>query len=216
MSLEDGAESGAARRFTATTDFIHPESGEAYTGIGSRKTPDSVLEVMEALAIGLARAGWILRSGGADGADAAFEKGADRGNPNSRTERVPFHKQIFLPWRNFNGNRSGLFTVMPAAVDLARSIHPAWDKLSQGAKKLHARNAHQVLGPSLKAPSRFVVAYTEGGRDVGGTRTALVLARTQGIPVFNLGNAKDLEFIEEVSRRLDCESFIHHPGLKCK
>jgi len=48
-----------------------------YAGIGSRSTPDNVLGIMEKLGIVLAKKGFILRSGGADGADKAFEKGCD-------------------------------------------------------------------------------------------------------------------------------------------
>jgi len=47
-----------------------------YTGVGSRKTPLSILKVMRKLGYKLAIDGWMLRSGGADGADSAFEKGA--------------------------------------------------------------------------------------------------------------------------------------------
>ena len=40
-----------------------------YTGIGSRKTPPGILAQMSELAAFLARSGWVLRSGGAPGAD---------------------------------------------------------------------------------------------------------------------------------------------------
>lgn len=44
-----------------------------YTGVGSRETPEEILKVMEDLAFNLRETGWILRSGGAEGADTAFE-----------------------------------------------------------------------------------------------------------------------------------------------
>lgn len=177
--------------------LLTPFGSGAYTGVGSRKTTPEALALMTALAEGLARAGWVLRSGGADGADKAFEAGADQGNPEPGA-RVPFHKQVFIPWRKFNGSDSQLVGAMPAADDIIQRIHPAYSKLTQGAKKLHARNVHQVLGPALHTPSEFLVAYTEGGKDIGGTRTAIVLAREHGIPVFNLGLARDMEFIQQV------------------
>ena len=41
----------------------------AYAGIGSRETPDQVLQIMTDLAVALAKEKFTLRSGGAGGAD---------------------------------------------------------------------------------------------------------------------------------------------------
>jgi predicted Rossmann fold nucleotide-binding protein DprA/Smf involved in DNA uptake len=49
-----------------------------YAGIGSRSTPPETLPLIESIAARLAEKGWVLRSGGADGADSAFEKGCDQ------------------------------------------------------------------------------------------------------------------------------------------
>lgn len=46
-----------------------------YTGIGSRETPAEILEIFEHLGAWFAKKGYTLRSGHADGADAAFENG---------------------------------------------------------------------------------------------------------------------------------------------
>ena len=43
-----------------------------YAGIGARATPAAVLSDIEVMAGWLARTGWHLSSGGADGADSAF------------------------------------------------------------------------------------------------------------------------------------------------
>lgn len=48
-----------------------------YAGIGSRNTPNGTLNIMDRLGAFLAREGWILRSGGARGADSSFEAGCD-------------------------------------------------------------------------------------------------------------------------------------------
>lgn len=114
-----------------------------------------------------------LRSGGADGADAAFEAGAGD------------DKQIFLPWKRFNRNMSPLYTPSVDAYAVASRIHPVWDRLSSGAKLLHARNVHQVLGPNLNEPSEFLVCWTMGGGVTGGTATAIKVALEHGVPVYN-------------------------------
>jgi len=51
-----------------------------YAGIGARDTPQEVLNRMTKLAGVLQRKGLCLRSGGAKGADTAFEAGVTNGN----------------------------------------------------------------------------------------------------------------------------------------
>lgn len=147
------------------------------TGIGSRETPTEFLERMNRLAIAFARAGWLLRSGGADGADMAFEE-AFR-SQNGKME-------IYLPWKNFNDNPSPLYDVCDRALEMASTIHPAWHNCSQGARLLHGRNCYQVLGKNLNDPSDVVVCWTKDGKPSGGTRTAILLAKSRIVPVINL------------------------------
>lgn len=155
-----------------------------YAGIGSRRTPPAVIARMTAAAERLARMGFTLRSGGADGADMAFERGAGE------------HKEIFLPWRGFNNNPSPLDSPSIEAAEIAASIHPAWNSLPQAVKKLMARNSHQILGADLRTPSGFVLCWTpdgaeseaQRGRTTGGTGQAIALADRNSIPVFNYAN----------------------------
>ena len=178
-----------------------PQNGpleRCYTGIGSRETPQVVLEEVRGLAAALARAGYTLRSGGADGADAAFEQGA-------RTASAT-QLEIYLPWQGFNGNPSPLNRVEQRALDVASRLHPAWERLSPAARKLHGRNCYQVLGFSLEILSRFVVCWTADGCEshrtrsvkTGGTATAIVLAERHGVPVFNLGKSGRREALKEL------------------
>ena len=154
-----------------------------YTGIGSRETPQSVMEIMSKLATALEREGYILRSGGAGGADDAFESGVVN----------PQNKNIYLPWKGFNGRTSTFYNIPNKCFELAKTIHPAWNKCSQGAQKLHARNTQQILGTELDSPSKFVVCWTSDGTAIGGTATAIKLARKNGINVYNLHNADAME-----------------------
>ncbi len=133
---------------------------------------------MKTIAQDLSRKGWVLRSGGAEGADTAFEIGAGS------------KKEIFLPWKGFNGNDSGFHNPTLGAYKLAESIIPWWNGMSDGAKKLHARNVHQVFGYTLKEPVRFVLCWTPNGESKGGTRTAIMLAYQANIPVINLWRDK--------------------------
>lgn len=48
-----------------------------FAGIGSRQTPQEILSLMRKTGASLTEKGLILRSGGATGADSAFEAGCD-------------------------------------------------------------------------------------------------------------------------------------------
>lgn len=155
-----------------------------YTGVGSRSTPDHILQKMRAIAKRLAELGLILRSGGARGADSAFEWGVHL------FAKQPFSKQIFY------AEDADLAYPTPrkeSAHKMASDIHPAWHRCSEFARNLHARNCFQVLGINLDTPSQFLVCWTPDGEEVGGTRTAIKLAQNSNIPVFNLGSPNGLK-----------------------
>jgi hypothetical protein len=154
-----------------------------YTGIGSREIPDVYKEIVRYIATDLAMKGCVLRSGGADGSDLNFEFGCDAGNGE---------KEIYLPWKGFNESQSKLIVSKKEAFDIAKKYHPAWNKLTQGARKLHARNVHQVLGMNLDRPSNFVICYTKDGKGQGGTGQALRIAKAYGILIFDIGCYTDL------------------------
>ncbi len=73
-------------------------------------------------------------------------------------------------------------------IEIAKRIHPNPSALTQGALKMHARNIAQVMGYQLNTPSDFVICWTPGGLEQGGTRTAIVFAKENNIPVYNLFN----------------------------
>jgi len=157
-----------------------------YTGVGSRKTPVAILDLMRRVAVNLSHQGYILRSGGAIGADRAFETGADF-----------TRKQIFLA-----------HDATAAAMEIAARFHPAWHRCSDYAKQLHGRNAFQVLGFSLDSPSKFLICWTPDGCishetrtiQTGGTGTAISIAFFYHVPVFNLARPEHLSRLEALVR----------------
>lgn len=162
-----------------------------YAGIGSRKTPEEILAKMTNLGYHLAKHGFTLLSGGAAGADTAFEQGCDQ---------AAGMKEIFIPWKGFQGRTSGIIDTSPRAMQIARTFHPAWSALTEGAKKLMARNSHQVLGMDLQSPVDFVVCWTpedHNGVPQGGTSQAIRIAVANGIPVFNLWREGEYERLVE-------------------
>ncbi|HEX5281196.1 MAG TPA: hypothetical protein VFW28_14045 [Micropepsaceae bacterium] len=136
-----------------------------------------MLRLMVMLGGELARRGWMLRSGGSPGADTSFEEGCDAGGGV---------KEIYLPWRGFNGSDSPLFETPPEAMELARKIHCGLNRRSLSVQKLRARNVCQVLGASLDEPSLLIIAWTENAVPSRGSATVLRMAEQRGIPVINL------------------------------
>jgi hypothetical protein len=169
-------------------------NNRAYTGVGSRSTPPEVLATIKTIAEFLAKKGYTLRSGGANGADSAFEEGADKGSGK---------KEVYLPWLNFNDNKSTLLWPQ-AAWKMAEEIHPAWDKCSVNVRCLHARNCCQVLGYELDSPSEFLICWTENGEEIGGTATAIKLAKKHKIKVFNLGEKGGLTKLRKYCKKNLC------------
>jgi hypothetical protein len=162
-----------------------------YAGIGSRETPPEVLDDFKKLGAFLAKHGYILRSGAAEGADAAFEAGCDS---------ISGKKEIYLPWKKYNENPSQLLNDQ-AGWDLAVQIHPYWDNLNLNAKLLIARNSNIVMGMQIQQPCDFIICWTPDGREIGGTAQALRIAKKYKIPVYNLGNSKDKDKLRAFLRK---------------
>mgnify|MGYP000898904686 CR=1 FL=1 len=173
---------------------------QIYAGIGSRATPPAERDRMRAIAANLAREGWILRSGGANGADAAFEEGALAAGGRA---------EIFLPWAGFNGHPDGIaadrLAIRGEAERIAATFHPGWERLRRPVRALMTRNVHQILGRGLDTPAHMVVCWAPGTRcdlsgrilDVaGGTGQAVRVAYRYGIEVFNLALPEHAERIQ--------------------
>lgn len=169
---------------------------KTYAGIGSRRTPANICELMQQLGEKLAVKGAVLRSGGAEEADLAFERGCIG---------VGGRKEIYLTNEYVTSAGGTLYSgkQWSQAYVIAAKHHPSWSHLKPYSKKLHARNCFQVLGISLQSPADFVLCWTPDGaktkeetsRETGGTGQAIRLASSHGIKVYNLANKDDLELV---------------------
>jgi hypothetical protein len=160
----------------------------SYAGIGSRETPRKILEVMTEVALWLQQRGWTLRTGAAKGADQAFAAGAGADSV------------LCLPWQSYEQDFVYMLKSMGAKVEVLEDedaaafaavdkYHPAAGRLSQGARRLHARNHSILKGVS------FVICWTPDGKISGGTGQALREALARKIKIFNLAKKEDLERI---------------------
>lgn len=130
------------------------------TGIGSRKTPPEVLEEMRKVGQWCREQGHTLRSGHAEGADQAFEEGAQ--------ERCI----AYTPWEGFEEDfksKAVIFPVQdlepPARKKAKRTLrlHPSsknkHQNLGGAFNNIMIRNALQVMGEDMKTPSDAVVYW---------------------------------------------------------
>jgi len=178
---------------------VTTQTNKIYAGIGSRSTPADICELMTQLGRKLALKGAVLRSGGAEGADKAFEFGCEYGGGKA---------QIFLAkfWYSFgkdfpNDNYVYDKKTWEQATLIASQLHPAWQYLKPYARTLHTRNCFQMLGISLLEPANFVLCWTPDGartaaqtsQKTGGTGQAIRVADSYGIKVYNLAVTEDLE-----------------------
>lgn len=180
-----------------------------YAGIGSRKTPKDVCRKMFTAGRILWEAGFTLRSGGARGADTAFESGAlfaatgkestDEGVYRRKVDGI----EIYLPYQKFNRHPSERYGTTKAARDIARQYHPNWEILSCTGRDFMGRNAYQILGSGLNTPVSFVLCWTPGGRFTGGTGQALRHAKDLGIPILNFGVDDDERISDYLQEQIE-------------
>lgn len=189
-----------------------------YTGVGSRETPELMLLLMELMGELLCTLGYRGRSGAAPGADSAFRRGARK---SERYTDVGF--EDYLPNSTmFNSEHFGFvkpdsderifdarsFDAYERSVELALEARGSWNGLGPGGIQLHSRNPMQVLGGSLKLPSKFCLFYAKPvgrkGMVSGGTNTAVQVCRKFNVPLFNLYDESVQErLIRSLHKHLD-------------
>ncbi len=197
---------------------------KSYSGVGSRQTPLYLLYMMSQLSMILEKKGYVLRSGCALGADAAFEdiledpvNNAEIYIPNMGFPKKmgTFFKQHYIiPESKFGTSFDGLYNKATRLIH-KHEIHKGWRRCKPYVMKLHNRNMFQVLGIDLKSKSSFNVCYTAGGEIkyddtttyTGGTGTAINASDIFKVPLFNLSvddHYKRLSlFIDENKHLLD-------------
>lgn len=153
----------------------------SYAGVGARATPSNILSIMEGVgvcnALGKNKNNQVLqlRSGGAQGADSAFEKGCDSINGP---------KQIFRPQDKIPKWCYEMVTEYCTEAPLSR--------MKPFVQNLLARNMMQILGPNGDDPVKYVMLWVPGpdacASGMGGTRYAARCAADHNIPILNLYN----------------------------
>jgi len=148
-----------------------------YAGIGSRETPKSVLLAMSTEAQRRAKEGWLLRSGGANGADEAFAAGAMAASGAIEIYR-PYHS---------NTTSDKLAIQVIEELNKVQNTNLVFEKMKPYTQQLISRNMQIVLGEKLDTPVNEILCWTKNGDLTGGTRYAIMLGRMLAIPITNYG-----------------------------
>lgn len=154
-----------------------------YTGVGSRRTPENILDLIEKISTKLDGLGYTLRSGGAKGADIAFEVACT-------------NKIIYLPFKEYRPEDFYHFGVTDEHIEYSMKFHPKPEYPTEFQKHYLGRNLYQVLGHNLKTPSKFLIAWWNPEKPSGTSHTARI-AKAHNIPCFNLFDLKTKERLEK-------------------
>ena len=166
-----------------------------YAGIGSRQTPQKVLDKMTEVAKYLDGLGYTLQTGftfknketnlDEEGADKAFSDGS-----KNKTLFGPYGIRKTVKGLESADKYNEAVTEKSSAI--VKEVHPAPDRLTPGAIKLMARNTNQIFGKDLNNTVDFVLFYAEETsnplRPKGGTGQAVEMARRKGIPTINMAD----------------------------
>lgn len=175
-----------------------------YAGIGSRTTPGDILQIMTLIANALAQKDYILRSGGAKGADSAFWSGCtlgggegwmyEGGYEQHVCHRLKGHSPSQGGTNKFEHQYYGGYNLGQAAEVYVKHGILTMDQIQQREEwwwRLVGRNVFQILGlePMTNPdPVAFVIYWAPEhyGNVTGGTRYAVNLAEKLGIKTYNL------------------------------
>jgi len=164
-----------------------------YSGVGSRKTPLEICQIMTKIGEKLQNKGYILRSGAAIGADKAFEK-----NVNPKNKCIYTVQNYDYSQENYDFCYNELISVWDKNLP--------FDEYENYSKILLLRDINQVLGSknTVLEKSKFLICYTPHERyelsppySVGGSRIAIRCALKHGIKVHNLVNPETLKTVKK-------------------
>lgn len=169
-----------------------------YTGIGSRQTPLWCIKYFEKIGKLFGIKGWVLRSGGAIGADAAFERGCNKVNGLKEIFVPEFNPRI--PHGIIPNKTKQLYKIANEAFEprIGRELNTC----KKYTQNLMMRNVCQILGLDLNNPSNFVICWTEGGTGKGGTGQAIETAKNYNVPIFDCGKYDKINIIQETKEFL--------------
>lgn len=155
--------------------------------IGSRQIANWERDLFFNIGKFIVSGGDYISTGNAKGSDQVFASGGNEINPKNVL--------IYLPWKNYetytlNKDNRVLYEPKDEWFDLTAPFHPGWQNLSQGVKRLMARN-YGILNRADKCIARLNHEKSNGG----GTGQGVRIANSLNIPVLDLNDKSFNEII---------------------
>ena len=230
LSIKESSEPGVVANpktpeFNKLPSYKDGQKNMTYAGIGSRETSIDIQKEMYKISKELESLGYTGQSGGAIGADKAFE-GANQpwekeDGTIAGTKEFTKSKANVTKWAKYGDgkNTASKFVVFKSSDSndkvrsIAKEIHPKKQELSDNdGLDLHARNTFQVFGKNLDTPVDFVLFYAQEQKDSirpkGGTGQAAEMARLKGIPTINMADKNWREQLDNVLSKNNEESKV--------
>ncbi len=161
-------------------------------GVGARSTPDQYLRLMYDLGRACAERDYLCYSGGAEGCDQEFIRGA------ASVSAALCH--LVVPWWSYelSARPTGVSVTTvenfsyqhPEAARIARENHAAWHVLKDGAKKMMIRN---VAIPMNTAAVIGWADHSRPGHGGTGHTFRCCMDPRLNVPYWDLANPGDAE-----------------------
>lgn len=187
-----GGYKGGNSKFPKETGPVY--AYKAYAATGNREAPETLKPTIERIVRVLEANGWRLRTGVTQGLEDMFYKCANKDTT-----------ELYLPWGKFKTQpkdpnspelESKFSFCDERCLELTAKFHNAFDSLADWLKKVEARVTRMIFGQNLKSNPLFVIGWSEDGAETilqktpktGNFQTALTMAASLPIPIFNLQN----------------------------
>ena len=172
-----------------------PSQNRSYVGVGIGDTTNEIKSIVKQITEVLNEANYVLRSDGEQGISSLFIKHAKE-------------KEIYLPYKDYNGYESEYHKSTREAEYIASRFHPCFYELKIDEKKIVSRYSHVVLGHDLRQPASFIICYTEDKVESVKDKAAytgilgqvIAIGSAMAIPIYNL--AKE-DCVERLNKRFN-------------
>lgn len=165
-------------RWLVANDQARQTKAPRVACVGRRDPMLAATDILRRLGRLIAAHGGVVVSGNAVGSDQAYAVGANAVDPAL--------VELWLPWATYERSAARPGNVVrvvsdPRCFRIAAEHHPAWDRLSQGARRLFARNVCIIERADL------VIAFPNHSKiGGGGTGHAMRMAEALQISLADL------------------------------
>lgn len=177
----------------------HPVLYRAYGVVSNIKAPPHAINSAKEIADFLSDKNFVLRTGGGN---TDIENLFEASTP---------HKELYLPWKNFNEKDSKIVRYSDHIREIAQWQQPSYESLVPFKQSFINRNIAVVLGKEGTSPLRFLICWSQDGIEHPAHRTSatgfigicITVAGLIKVPIFNLHNTDVVHRVRSYIEGLD-------------